>query len=357
MRGDDCVILNILAKVSPDCLSTLLSLSQRLRTTRDCTWFGCEMRGDDCIILNISQGQSGLLVHSAESITAFANNSRLHLWKLKQQSIGQGQSALLGNRHTATAAAQSTCELIMGPVWGFTRWGDYAWHVCMSYDTGHLEKGHYLTYDEGRDGYLDLQELKRMMEKLGAPQTHLGLKAMIKEVDEDDDNRISFREGLRDFPPLTHTRHGMAETSYPPSGLPWGRLGVQGECAVGDATITSQVVVERNASVKLNSTNLKGANLDNARTFPRDTAHEYILEDSDPLHWPQFYRGRYADYVTYVDLRLDVEVRLRLPKQDVTGSIPEEAIKNVVGIDKDSLQYPPVEGRVDGSSGPAEPLQ
>lgn len=34
------------------------------------------------------------------------------------------------------------------------------------------------------------------MEKIGAPQTHLGLKAMIKEVDEDDDGRISFREFL-----------------------------------------------------------------------------------------------------------------------------------------------------------------
>ncbi|XP_054265521.1 EF-hand domain-containing protein D2 homolog [Macrosteles quadrilineatus] len=54
-------------------------------------------------------------------------------------------------------------------------------------------------FDEGRDGFLDLQELKWMMEKLGAPQTHLGLKAMIKEVDEDDDNRISFREFLLIF--------------------------------------------------------------------------------------------------------------------------------------------------------------
>ncbi|KAK6642935.1 EF-hand domain-containing protein D2 [Polyplax serrata] len=51
-------------------------------------------------------------------------------------------------------------------------------------------------YDTGRDGYLDLEELKKMMEKIGAPQTHLGLKAMIKEVDEDDDGRISFREFL-----------------------------------------------------------------------------------------------------------------------------------------------------------------
>ena len=33
-----------------------------------------------------------------------------------------------------------------------------------------------------------------MMEKLGEPQTHLGLKAMIKEVDEDNDGEISFRE-------------------------------------------------------------------------------------------------------------------------------------------------------------------
>ncbi|KAK0079901.1 hypothetical protein PV325_000648, partial [Microctonus aethiopoides] len=49
-------------------------------------------------------------------------------------------------------------------------------------------------FDDGRDGYLDLAELKRMMEVLGAPQTHLGLKKMIQEVDEDDDGRISFRE-------------------------------------------------------------------------------------------------------------------------------------------------------------------
>ncbi|ETN58332.1 swiprosin [Anopheles darlingi] len=46
------------------------------------------------------------------------------------------------------------------------------------------------------DGYLDLAELKIMMEKLGAPQTHLGLKGMIAEVDEDVDGKISFREFL-----------------------------------------------------------------------------------------------------------------------------------------------------------------
>ena len=38
-----------------------------------------------------------------------------------------------------------------------------------------------------------------MMEKLGAPQTHLGLKSMIQEVDEDGDGHISFREFLLIF--------------------------------------------------------------------------------------------------------------------------------------------------------------
>ena len=54
-------------------------------------------------------------------------------------------------------------------------------------------------YNVSRSGTISLEELKVMMEKLGAPQTHLGLKAMIKEVDEDDDGAISFREFLMIF--------------------------------------------------------------------------------------------------------------------------------------------------------------
>lgn len=57
----------------------------------------------------------------------------------------------------------------------------------------------FKTYDAGRDGFIDLMELKLMMEKLGAPQTHLGLKSMIKEVDEDFDGKLSFREFLLIF--------------------------------------------------------------------------------------------------------------------------------------------------------------
>ncbi|XP_048836189.1 EF-hand domain-containing protein D1 [Brienomyrus brachyistius] len=54
-------------------------------------------------------------------------------------------------------------------------------------------------YDSSKDGFIDLMELKLMMEKLGAPQTHLSLKNMIKEVDEDFDDQLSFREFLLIF--------------------------------------------------------------------------------------------------------------------------------------------------------------
>ena len=49
-------------------------------------------------------------------------------------------------------------------------------------------------YDADNSQYIDQHELQIMMEKLNAPQTYLGLKAMIKEVDEDQDGQISFRE-------------------------------------------------------------------------------------------------------------------------------------------------------------------
>jgi len=57
----------------------------------------------------------------------------------------------------------------------------------------------FMMYNVSRSGTISLEELKMMMERLGAPQTHLGLKAMIKEVDEDDDGAISFREFLMIF--------------------------------------------------------------------------------------------------------------------------------------------------------------
>ncbi|XP_070956445.1 EF-hand domain-containing protein D2 isoform X2 [Macaca nemestrina] len=73
-------------------------------------------------------------------------------------------------------------------------------------------------YDAGRDGFIDLMELKLMMEKLGAPQTHLGLKNMIKEVDEDFDSKLSFREALRLWACILLSRR-LPHSVMTPSGL------------------------------------------------------------------------------------------------------------------------------------------
>ncbi|VEN61968.1 unnamed protein product [Callosobruchus maculatus] len=54
-------------------------------------------------------------------------------------------------------------------------------------------------FNTAKDGFLSLPELKRMMEQLGAPQTHIGLKGMIKEVDADGDGRLCFAEFMMVF--------------------------------------------------------------------------------------------------------------------------------------------------------------
>ena len=64
----------------------------------------------------------------------------------------------------------------------------------------------YFRYDVGKDKFIDFMELKLAMEKLGVPQTHLALKAMIKEVDEDKDDKISFREVSEEYSHLSNNR-------------------------------------------------------------------------------------------------------------------------------------------------------
>ncbi|CAD5115743.1 DgyrCDS4688 [Dimorphilus gyrociliatus] len=54
-------------------------------------------------------------------------------------------------------------------------------------------------FDVSKDKFIDFEEMKRLMEHIGAPQTHLALKAMIKEIDEDHDNKVNFREFLLIF--------------------------------------------------------------------------------------------------------------------------------------------------------------
>jgi Ca2+-binding EF-hand superfamily protein len=60
-------------------------------------------------------------------------------------------------------------------------------------------------YDVNNDKFLDLMEMKLMMEKLQAPQTHVGLKNMIAEIDEDNDGQVSYREVRR----FDHENYGL----------------------------------------------------------------------------------------------------------------------------------------------------
>ncbi len=54
-------------------------------------------------------------------------------------------------------------------------------------------------YNTDGSGLIDIEQLKKMMEKLGNPQTHVSLRSMIAEIDEDADEKINFREFLMIF--------------------------------------------------------------------------------------------------------------------------------------------------------------
>merc|ERR1712131_126900 len=54
-------------------------------------------------------------------------------------------------------------------------------------------------YDVDNDHALNIEELKKLMEGLGEPQTHRAVKDMIELVDEDRDGKVSFRKFLMMF--------------------------------------------------------------------------------------------------------------------------------------------------------------
>lgn len=101
--------------------------------------------------------------------------------------------ALLMRREELNEGVGKPCQPSMKVFNPYTEFKEFSRHQIRD-----MEKL-FKTYDAGKDNYIDLMELKLMMEKLGAPQTHIGLKNMIKEVDEDLDNKLSFREFLLIF--------------------------------------------------------------------------------------------------------------------------------------------------------------
>ncbi|XP_049744562.1 allograft inflammatory factor 1 isoform X2 [Elephas maximus indicus] len=59
----------------------------------------------------------------------------------------------------------------------------------------HPEK--YMEFDLNADGEIDIMSLKRMLEKLGVPKTHLELKKLIQEVSRGSGETFSYPDFLR----------------------------------------------------------------------------------------------------------------------------------------------------------------
>lgn len=58
--------------------------------------------------------------------------------------------------------------------------------------------------DDDKDKLLDAHQLRVFFERLGFPQTHLALRAMIKEFDSDCDGKVNFREFMMIYRRVHH---------------------------------------------------------------------------------------------------------------------------------------------------------
>jgi hypothetical protein len=95
-------------------------------------------------------------------------------------------SAKLNRRQNINEGQESPSAMASGNVFNpYTEFPEFSRKEIKDY------KAMFQKYDTSKDGFIDLQELKYMMEKLGHPQTHVALKNMITEIDEDKD-RMTF---------------------------------------------------------------------------------------------------------------------------------------------------------------------
>ncbi|KAF5893993.1 allograft inflammatory factor 1-like, partial [Clarias magur] len=58
-------------------------------------------------------------------------------------------------------------------------------------------KNKYAEFDLNDQGEIDMMGLKRMMEKLGVPKTHLEMKKMISEVTGGSSDTINYRDFVK----------------------------------------------------------------------------------------------------------------------------------------------------------------
>ncbi|PIO76579.1 EF hand [Teladorsagia circumcincta] len=127
-------------------------------------------------------------------------------------------------------------------------------------------------YDEDADGFIDFDELKRMMEKLGEAQTHIALKEIIRQVfqlladsvdvskegvlgaasffqakvDEDKDGKISLREFFLIFRLAAQNQLGCSQVfQLLADSVDVSKEGVLGAASFFQAKIEEQTKLSR----------------------------------------------------------------------------------------------------------------
>ncbi|KAJ1355104.1 hypothetical protein KIN20_012376 [Parelaphostrongylus tenuis] len=101
-------------------------------------------------------------------------------------------------------------------------------------------------FDDDADGFIDFDELKRMMEKLGEAQTHIALKEIIRKVDEDQDGKISLREFFLIFRLAAQNQLGCSEVFQKlADSVDVSKEGVLGAASFFQAKIEEQTKLSR----------------------------------------------------------------------------------------------------------------
>jgi len=108
----------------------------------------------------------------------------------KREKQGYCLSHYLQYKDTSPSTASARATAVFNP---YSEFREFTRKEIQDY----MKK--FKLYDVNGDGEIDLLELKYMMEKLNHPQTHVGLKAILKEVDEDLSGGICLREFLLVF--------------------------------------------------------------------------------------------------------------------------------------------------------------
>jgi hypothetical protein len=141
------------------------------------------------------EGSSGLGI-SVDQLAQLQQQHRVKVeQKVKHRAKGPAKSGGTNELGTAMERRRSIASGLLAPKVAFN---PYAFDEFSRSDAKGLVKT-FKKYDKSASSSLDLMELKYMMEKLGHPQTHIGLKGMIKEVGGEEATELGMREFFEIF--------------------------------------------------------------------------------------------------------------------------------------------------------------